>query len=61
MRNALVSSTADTLDYYIYAKGVLGVKYGLSTAAGLMLSLVSLFLVLGSNAISRKIRGYGAF
>lgn len=61
MRNAIVSSHSDTLDYYIYSKGVLGVRYGLSTAAGLILSLVSLFLVLGSNAISRRIRGYGAF
>jgi putative aldouronate transport system permease protein len=61
LRNAIVASTADTLDYYIYAKGVLGVKYGLSTAAGLILSLISLFLVLGSNALSRRIRGYGAF
>lgn len=61
MRNALIASTADTLDYYIYAEGVLGVKYGLSTAAGLMLSLISLALVLSANAISRKIRGYGAF
>jgi putative aldouronate transport system permease protein len=61
LRNAIVASKADTLDYYIYAKGVLGVKYGLSTAAGLMLSAVSLFMVLGSNAISRRIRGYGAF
>jgi putative aldouronate transport system permease protein len=61
MRNAIVSSHSDTLDYYIYSKGVLGVKYGLSTAAGLILSLVSLFLVLGSNALSRRIRGYGAF
>ncbi|MCE7984620.1 MAG: sugar ABC transporter permease [Caldilinea sp. CFX5] len=61
MRNAIVASQADTLDYYIYSKGVLGVKYGLSTAAGLLLSLISLFLVLGSNAVSRRIRGYGAF
>lgn len=61
MRNALVASRADTLDYYIYSKGVLGVKYGLSTAAGLLLSLISLFMVLGSNALSRRIRGYGAF
>lgn len=61
LRNAILASKADTLDYYIYAKGVLGVKYGLSTAAGLILSLISLFLVLGSNALSRRIRGYGAF
>ncbi len=61
LRNALVSSRADTLDYYIYSKGIQGVKYGLSTAAGLLLSLISLFMVLGSNALSRRIRGYGAF
>jgi putative aldouronate transport system permease protein len=61
LRNAIIASKADTLDYYIYATGVLGVKYGLSTAAGLMLSLISLFMVLGSNALSRRIRGYGAF
>jgi len=61
LRNAMIASKADTLDYYIYYKGVLNVKYGLSTAAGLMLSLVSLFMVLGSNALSRRIRGYGAF
>ncbi len=35
LRNALVASRADTLDYYIYSKGIQGVKYGLSTAAGL--------------------------
>jgi len=61
LRNPIIAATADTLDYYIYAKGVLGVKYGLSTAAGLVLSLISLFMVLGSNALSRRIRGYGAF
>ncbi len=61
MRNALVASRADTLDYYIYAEGVQGVKYGLATAAGFMLSLIALFMVLGSNSLSRRIRGYGAF
>lgn len=61
MRNAIIASTSDTLDYYIYSKGVLDVNYGLSTAAGLVLSLVSLFIVLGSNTLSRRLRGYGAF
>jgi len=61
LRNALVASRSDTLDYYIYAKGVLGVKYGLSTAAGLLLSLIALFMVMGSNSLSRRFRGYGAF
>ncbi len=61
LRNALVSSHADTLDYYIYAQGVLRVKYGLATAMGLMQGVTSLLLVMGANALSRRIRKYGAF
>ena len=33
----------------------------LSTAAGFLLSLIALFMVMGSDTISRRIRGYGAF
>lgn len=61
MRNPLVSSASDTLDYFIYQQGVMKVKYGYSAAMGLTQSIIALFLVLGSNSISRRIRGYGAF
>lgn len=61
LRNALVSSHSDTLDFYIYAQGVLRVKYGLATAMGLMQGVTSLLLVMGANSLSRRIRNYGAF
>ena len=61
LRNALVSSTANTIEYYVLAKGVLGGKLSLAAAIGLAQSVFSLALVVSANAISRKIRGYGAF
>lgn len=61
MRNPFVASASDTLDYYIYQQGIMRVDYGYSTAMGLVLSLVSFSLVMISNNLSRRIRGYGAF
>jgi putative aldouronate transport system permease protein len=61
LRNALVSSTANTIEYYVLAKGVLGGKLSLAAAIGLAQSVFSLALVVSANAVSRKIRGYGAF
>ena len=61
LRNALLSSKANTIDYYVYQEGVLNDKISFATAIGLAHSLVALLLVTTSNAISRKIRGYGAF
>lgn len=61
MRNALVSPASDTLEYFVYQQGVMEVRYGLSTAIGLSLNVVSLTLVMFSNFLSRRIRGYGAF
>ncbi len=61
LRNAMVSSASDTLDYYVYEQGLLGVQFDFATAIGLAQGLVSLVLVMGANALSRRIRGYGAF
>jgi putative aldouronate transport system permease protein len=61
LRNALVSSHSDTLDYYIYLQGIKRVEYGFATAMGLLRGLAGLVLVLGANGISRRIRKYGAF
>lgn len=61
LRNAMVSSHSDTLDYYIYAQGIMRVRYGFATAMGLLRGLVSLLLVMGANTLSRRIRSYGAF
>jgi putative aldouronate transport system permease protein len=61
MRNALVARMADTLDYYVFAKGIISTQYGLSTAVGIAQGLVSLGLVMSANVVSKRIRGYGAF
>lgn len=61
MRNPFVATASDTLDYYIYQQGIMKVDYGYSTAMGLVLSVVSFSLVMISNGLSRRIRGYGAF
>ncbi|MDR1539549.1 MAG: ABC transporter permease subunit [Clostridiales bacterium] len=61
LRNPLLSATANTIDYYVYQEGVLNDKISFATAIGLAQSAVALALVTGSNALSRKIRGYGAF
>lgn len=61
LRNAMVSVRSDTLGYYVYQEGLLGVQFDFATAIGLAQGLVSLVLVMGANALSRRIRGYGAF
>jgi putative aldouronate transport system permease protein len=61
LRNALVSRMSDTLDYYIFAKGIISTQYGLSTAVSIAQGLVSLGLVMSANVLSKRIRGYGAF
>lgn len=61
LRNALLYTTANTLDYFIFAEGVLSSKFSYATAVGFAQGMVSLILVVSANAISRRIRGYGAF
>jgi putative aldouronate transport system permease protein len=61
LRNAMVSSHSDTLDYYIYLQGIKRIEYGFATAMGLLRGLAGLMLVMGANAVSRRIRKYGAF
>jgi putative aldouronate transport system permease protein len=61
MRNALVSDYANTIDYFVYQEGVANNRMSFAAAVGLAQSVVSFAIVMGSNALSRKIRGYGAF
>lgn len=61
LRNAMVSSRSDTLAYYIYEEGIGRGEFSYATAVGLFQGLVSFLLVMGSNALSRGIRGEGAF
>ncbi|HET6487263.1 MAG TPA: ABC transporter permease subunit [Spirochaetia bacterium] len=61
MRNALISDTANTIDYFIYQEGVQSNRMSFAAAIGFAQNLISFIVVMGANAISRKIRGYGAF
>ena len=61
LRNPLLASTANTIDYYVYAEGVASSNISFSTAVGLTQSLVSLGLVMFANRISAKTQGYRAF
>jgi len=51
--NALLTSTGEVLDTYIYKNGVVSAKYSVSTAAGLFKSVVSLMFMLAANFISK--------
>jgi len=57
LQNPLVYDVADVIGTYVYRVGMLQADYDYSTAVGLFKSLISMVLVIGSNRISRKIRG----
>ncbi len=61
MRNAFIADVANTLDFYIYQEGIMRNQISYATAMGFFQNIISLFLVLGANKISKKIRGYGMF
>lgn len=57
LQNAMVINTSDVLETYVYRMGISGSQYGLSTAAGLFKSVVSVILVTIGNKISKKVTG----
>ena len=59
--NTLNYSRSVTLPYHIYFMGLTKMRFSYATAAGLFQSVISLILVLTSNAISNKVSGYGFF
>lgn len=57
LQNPLVYDTSDVLTTFAYRVGFQGGNYGLGTAIDLFKSFVGLILVLGTDAVNRKIRG----
>ena len=57
--NPAVYSVADVIQTYNYRLGLLESNYGYSTAVGLFRSIICMFLVLGANSISKRVRGRG--
>lgn len=53
--NPLVYETGDIIDTYVYRVGLVQRQYSLGTAVGLLKSVVSFILILGSNTIADKL------
>ena len=61
MYNPLVYKTADIIDTYVYRVGLIQMQYGLSTAVGLLKSLVSLILIVCSYRLAYRFADYRIF
>lgn len=57
MYNPVVYETGDIIGSYVYRMGIGKMEYSFTTAVGLFESLVGFILVLGGNALSRKMLG----
>lgn len=56
-----VYSTGDIIDTMVYRTGLLDARYGLSTAAGMFKSCISLVLILTSYKLADRFAGYRIF
>lgn len=59
LMNSANQEVADVLDTYILRNGLQQGYFGMATAVGLLSSIISLVLVVGTNQFSRKINGEG--
>ena len=59
LQNSAVLGVSDVIGTYVYRIGITNAQYGLSSAAGLFKSLISVTLVTLANRASKKIRGEG--
>ncbi len=59
LQNSMVLSKSDVIGTYVFRMGITSADYGLSTAAGLFKSIVSVILVTLANRASKKIKGEG--
>lgn len=55
LKNAMVNDVGDVISTFIYRYGIQNAKHSLSTAAGLLQSVINFVLVMSANAVSRKI------
>ena len=53
--NELTYETADVISTFVYRQGLLRADYSYSTAVGLMNSVINFFLVVSTNAISKRV------
>lgn len=61
MYSPLTYKTADVISTYVYREGVLGGSYSYTTAINLLNSIISLFFLLVTNYLSRKVSDESIF
>lgn len=61
MQSGMNTSVSEVISTYVYKTGLQNVQYSLSTAVGLMNSLVNFVLLIVSNTVAKKVSGYGFF
>lgn len=61
MYNPLVYETGDIIDTYVYRTGLVGTKYGLATAVGVVKSVISFVLIVLSYRLADRYAGYRIF
>lgn len=59
--NASVYEVADIIDTWVYRVGLGRMQYSIGSAVSMMKGVVSMFLILGSNKISKKLTGRSMF
>lgn len=59
--NPMVYETGDIIDTYVYRVGLIDMQFSLSTAVGLMKSVISSILIIISYTLARKFAGYRIF
>lgn len=57
--NPNVYSVGDVIGTYTYRLGLVDMQYSTSTAVGLLKNVISLVLVIGTNAVTKRINDYG--
>jgi len=59
MYNPAVYKVADVMSTYIYRKGLEDMLYSYSTAVGLFKNAIAFAMVIGANAIAKRINDSG--
>ena len=59
--NSAVYDVADIIDTWVYRIGLGKFQYGIGSAVSMLKAVISLALILGSNALSKKLSGRGMF
>lgn len=61
MSNAAIGSTGDVLSTYIYRVGLTQSQFSLTTAIGLVQSLIGFTILIVANRISKRVTGMGLY